>query len=116
MRLSLIKTASPCRLRRLHRRLCLGQGRCFEFAFVQGNAQNLVQEAQLQVQDDDGGKNADYIPYLASVPSHLFGVVIATVDGQIFTAGMHDGFAIEVCLKAFHHVPGHAGAGRRGDR
>ena len=64
--------------------------------------QNLVQEAHRKFQDDDGGKNADYIPYLASVPSHLFGVVIATVDGQIFTAGDVDyGFAIESVSKPF---------------
>ena len=64
--------------------------------------QNLVQEAHRKFQDDNGGKNADYIPYLASVPSHLFGVVIATVDGQIFAAGDVDyGFAIESVSKPF---------------
>jgi glutaminase len=64
--------------------------------------QNLVQEAHRKFQDDNSGKNADYIPYLASVPSHLFGVVIATVDGQIFAAGDVDyGFAIESVSKPF---------------
>src|SRR5271170_1989750 len=64
--------------------------------------QNLVQEAHRKFKDDNSGKNADYIPYLASVPSHLFGVVIATVDGQIFAAGDVDyGFAIESVSKPF---------------
>lgn len=30
-----------------------------------------------------GGKNADYIPFLASVPSDLFGLAVVTADGQI---------------------------------
>jgi len=64
--------------------------------------QNLVQEAHDKFEGENGGKNADYIPYLASVPSHLFGVVIATVDGQIFAAGDVDyGFAIESVSKPF---------------
>ena len=29
-----------------------------------------------------GGANADYIPFLASVPSSLFGLAIATADGR----------------------------------
>ncbi|HEY5753592.1 MAG TPA: glutaminase A [Chthoniobacterales bacterium] len=62
----------------------------------------LVEEAHTKFKDDKGGKNADYIPYLASVPSHLFGVAIATVDGQIFSAGDVDyGFAIESISKPF---------------
>lgn len=64
--------------------------------------QKLVQEAHAKFLDEKGGKNADYIPYLASVPSDLFGVAIATVDGQIFTAGDVDyGFAIESVSKPF---------------
>lgn len=34
-----------------------------------------------------GGKNASYIPILAEVNSKLFGVCVATVDGEVFTAG-----------------------------
>jgi glutaminase len=33
------------------------------------------------------GKNADYIPALAKVPSNLFGIAVVTVDGQVYTAG-----------------------------
>ena len=47
-----------------------------------------------------GGKNADYIPFLASVPSGLFGLAIVTVDGQIYEHGdaRHE-FAIESISK-----------------
>jgi glutaminase len=34
-----------------------------------------------------GGGNASYIPYLASVPSHLAGLAVVTVDGRVFAAG-----------------------------
>ena len=46
------------------------------------------------------GKNADYIPFLASVPSGLFGLAIVTVDGQIHEQGdaRHE-FAIESISK-----------------
>lgn len=33
------------------------------------------------------GKNADYIPALAKVPSHLFGIVVVTVDGEVYAVG-----------------------------
>ena len=49
-----------------------------------------------------GGANASYIPYLASVPSGLCGVAVATADGQVFTAGDADYlFAIESISKVF---------------
>jgi glutaminase len=64
--------------------------------------QKLVDEAYSSVKGDNSGKNADYIPYLASVPSKLCGVVIATVDGHIYAAGDVDyGFAIESVAKPF---------------
>jgi len=34
-----------------------------------------------------GGKNADYIPALARVDSRIFGIVVVTVDGKIYTVG-----------------------------
>ncbi|MGE6918838.1 glutaminase A [Achromobacter kerstersii] len=47
-----------------------------------------------------GGANADYIPYLAKVPSDLSGVVAVTVDGDVFAAGDTDyPFAIESISK-----------------
>ena len=49
------------------------------------------------------GANADYIPILATVPSELFGVVIVTKDGQVFSAGDTDYvFAIESTSKPFN--------------
>lgn len=49
-----------------------------------------------------GGSNADYIPYLASVPSDLLGVAIATTDGKVFKKGDADFcFAIESISKVF---------------
>ena len=49
-----------------------------------------------------GGKNADYIPYLASVPSDLFGLAIVTTDGEVFKSGDADfAFALESISKVF---------------
>ena len=49
-----------------------------------------------------GGKNADYIPFLASVPSGLFGLAVVTADGQLFKTGDADfAFAIESISKVF---------------
>ena len=48
------------------------------------------------------GKNADYIPYLAGVPSHLFGIAMVTPDGKVVEAGdTNYAFAIEVDCKVF---------------
>jgi glutaminase len=62
----------------------------------------VVDEAYARFKNDQSGKNADYIPYLASVPSNLFAVVIATADGQIFSAGdIKYAFSIQSCSKVF---------------
>jgi glutaminase len=64
--------------------------------------QRLVDEAHARFKDDNSGKNADYIPYLASVPSALFGVAIATADGRVFVAGdVGYAFSIQSCSKVF---------------
>ncbi len=48
------------------------------------------------------GKNADYIPYLAGVPSHLFGITMVTPDGKVVEAGdTNYAFAIESIAKVF---------------
>jgi len=48
------------------------------------------------------GKNADYIPALATVDSQLFGVSVVTVDGQTFSAGdATTEFALESISKVF---------------
>src|SRR5262245_14132164 len=64
--------------------------------------QQVVNEAYAKFKDDKTGKNADYIPYLASVPSNLFGVCIVTADGRVFTAGdVNYSFSIQSCSKVF---------------
>lgn len=48
------------------------------------------------------GKNADYIPALANVPSHLFGVAVVTPDGRVYTAGdVGQRFSIQSISKVF---------------
>lgn len=48
----------------------------------------------------DGGANASYIPYLASVPSNLVGLTLVLSDGQVFSQGDSDyRFAIESISK-----------------
>ena len=49
--------------------------------------QTLVNTAYAKYKDLKEGKNADYIPALAEVPSDLFGIGLVTVDGKAFTAG-----------------------------
>jgi glutaminase len=52
-------------------------------AFVE----SVVQEAYDKFKDDNSGKNADYIPYLAKVDSKLFGIAVVTTDNQVLTKG-----------------------------
>jgi glutaminase len=48
------------------------------------------------------GKNADYIPALAKVPSQLFGIVLVTVDGDVHTVGdVTQLFSIQSISKVF---------------
>jgi glutaminase len=62
-----------------------------------------VDEAHAKFKDLKDGKNADYIPILATVPSELFGVVIVTKDGKIYQTGDTDYvFAIESTSKPFN--------------
>jgi glutaminase len=64
--------------------------------------QRVVNEAYAKFKGDTTGKNADYIPYLASVPSNLFAVVIVTADGRVFSAGdINYAFSIQSCSKVF---------------
>jgi len=75
----------------------MGAGR-----FSAADLQKVVDDAYAKYKDDRTGKNADYIPYLASVSSNLFGVAIVTADGQVFTAGdVNYAFSIQSCSKVF---------------
>ena len=67
------------------------------------NLQRVVDEAHAKFKDLKDGKNADYIPILATVPSELFGVVIVTKDGKIYEKGdTNYVFAIESTSKPFN--------------
>src|SRR5262245_26389975 len=52
-----------------------------------GNPQQAVDAAYAKFRALKEGKNADYIPALAKVDPNLFGIVLVTVDGKVFTAG-----------------------------
>jgi len=54
---------------------------------VADDPQAAVNAAYTKFKGDTEGKNADYIPALAKVDSNLFGIVLITVDGKIYTAG-----------------------------
>jgi len=64
--------------------------------------QGVVDEAHAKFKGLKDGKNADYIPILATIPSELFGVVIVMRDGTTYKAGDVDyAFAIESTSKPF---------------
>jgi len=46
-----------------------------------------LKAAHEKYQDLQEGENADYIPALASVDSKIYGIVLVTVDGKVYTAG-----------------------------
>lgn len=48
---------------------------------------SLVNEAYDTVRTAKGGGNADYIPYLANVPSDLFGIAVSLPNGEVIEAG-----------------------------
>ena len=50
--------------------------------------QQVVNEAYAKFKDVKEGANANYIPILDTVPSDLFGVVIVTKEGKVYSAGM----------------------------
>lgn len=64
--------------------------------------QRVVDAAHAKYKDLKDGKNADYIPILTKTPSELFGVVIATRDGKLYSAGDVDyKFSIQSVSKPF---------------
>lgn len=61
-----------------------------------------IKKAYEKTKNNRDGKNADYIPFLASVPANLFGVAIVTASGEIYKIGDSDyEFAIESISKIF---------------
>jgi glutaminase len=62
----------------------------------------VLRESYEKMGKTKGGKNADYIPALAEVPSDYRGIVIVTVDGRIFQIGDTDvPFTIQSVAKPF---------------
>jgi glutaminase len=62
----------------------------------------VVAAAHAKHKKNRRGKNAAYIPALAEVDPQLFGVCVATVDGQTFSAGdARNQFALESISKVF---------------
>ena len=62
--------------------------------------QEALEQAYEKFRSDQSGKNADYIPYLASVPSTLFGIAATLPDGEMVCVGDSDyHFGIESVSK-----------------
>ena len=62
----------------------------------------LADEAHARFSSVKDGKNADYIPYLGSVPPDLFAIAIVTPKGEVVEAGDTTyAFAIESVAKVF---------------
>ncbi|MFP3516849.1 glutaminase A [Pseudomonas sp. SIMBA_077] len=69
---------------------------------VDETVKQALGEALKRFANNHHGKNASYIPYLASVPSHLFGISIMFCDGTHAEVGDTDyAFAIESISKVF---------------
>lgn len=64
--------------------------------------QAVVRDAYEKFKNDSGGKNADYIPYLAQVDSKFFGIAVVSTDNEVITMGDVDyAFSIQSISKVF---------------
>jgi glutaminase len=62
----------------------------------------VVREAYEKFKGDTGGKNADYIPYLAKVDSKMFGIAVVSTDNQVFELGdVKYSFSIQSISKVY---------------
>jgi glutaminase len=69
--------------------------------------QDYLAELHARVSQITGGKPADYIPELGKTDPSLFGIAVATVDGQVYAVGDADvAFTIQSVSKPFMY--GHA--------
>ncbi|MFL5297921.1 MAG: glutaminase A [Phenylobacterium sp.] len=67
-----------------------------------GPIDTAVRSAYQQFKDLNEGKNADYIPALAKVPSRYFGIALVTPAGKAYTAGdIEPRFSIQSISKVF---------------
>jgi len=92
-------------LRRLKVVACLAlvsSAGAFAAKLTPADFQRVVDSAHANFKDVKEGANADYIPILATVPSDMFGVVIVTRDGEVYSAGELDyEFSIQSVSKPF---------------
>lgn len=66
------------------------------------SVEKALNEAYTKFKDNKDGKNADYIKELANVDPKIFGIVIVTVDGKVYTAGdVKSRVSIQSVSKAF---------------
>jgi glutaminase len=64
--------------------------------------ERALQEAHAKFAGVTEGKNADYIPALAEVPSQLFGIALVTPDGRVYEVGDSKAlFSIQSISKVF---------------
>src|SRR5215813_4639727 len=64
--------------------------------------QTVVTQAYNEFKNDQGGKNADYIPALAQVDPKLYGIVAVSTDGQMVSDGdVNHSFSIQSISKVF---------------
>ena len=70
-----------------------------------GDLRNVVKEAYEKVKGMQGGKNADYIPFLAKIDPNLFGIAVCLPTGEVIEAGdTNYVFGIESVSKVFTAV------------
>ena len=65
------------------------------------DVQAAINAAHAKFRTLQEGKNADYIPALAKVNPNLFGIVVVTADGKVYTAG---DVATEVSIQSISKV------------
>ena len=68
----------------------LNKNRSMDKKVTLAQLKEVVQEAYDQVKTNTGGKNADYIPYLANVNKDLFGISVCLLNGQTIHVGDTD--------------------------
>ena len=69
------------------------------------NLRIVVKEAYEKVKGIQGGKNADYIPFLAKIDPNLFGIAVCLPTGEVIEAGdTNYVFGIESVSKVFTAV------------
>jgi glutaminase len=66
------------------------------------HVKTVINEAYKMFRNEESGKNADYIPYLAHVDSKLFGIAVVTTDNKSYSVGDIDySFSIQSISKVF---------------